>query len=140
MVDCQANDDCTSAFPINSLPFVDVSTTRLSTSNGYNSSAHSCNSLDPVLKSNWYQIVSESNTRLSVSIGSGPAFAQLFVYKGNDCNALELVGEAVDDSTTVEWKSEEGKRYYISIGFQPSESSSYSEEYVLTVSIPLFQG
>jgi hypothetical protein len=118
---------------VNSLPFYDISTTEVSTGEGYgkDTPAYSCNGLLPEINTNWYQLVATSRACLTAKVVASSSTG-IFVYEGENCDVLKCIDEEAFGSGTVHWAAEEGKSYFILVG---SDGFSSSSEYLLTVSV-----
>jgi hypothetical protein len=133
MVDCRVNNDCANAYSIYDTPFFDVSTVEFSTGEGFetNSSAYSCNGLNPQLKTNWYRILANKSTCFNANFKFS-ASSGIFVYEGETCDSLECVDEVVYGYSAVDWQAKEGKVYFIAVGL---DAYLGTEDYIFTLSV-----
>ncbi len=131
-VDCTENDDCINAEGIDTIPYSDYSSTKLSTNskgNNYTNSMFSCTTLLPNLRTNWYSIMLDKATCIT-GIVTSEYTPSMFVYQGNDCNELTCVAETLHGDGRLQWEAEVGINYYLMIGVG---GYSFTDDFLLTL-------
>jgi len=116
-VDCPrvpANDICTNATMIDTLPFTTEGNNEQASVAGYNSWATSCVLVQETSPTTWYKVSLQGNgaTCVKASLFGYSFDAILAVYSSADsCKNLGCIDQS--NSDTVAWKAEEGETDYV---------------------------
>jgi len=116
-VDCPrvpANDICTNATMIDTLPFTTEGNNRLASIAGSDSGATSCDLVQETFPTIWYKVSLQFNgaTCVKASLFAYSFDPILAVYSiASSCENLSCVDQS--NSDTVTWKADEGETYYV---------------------------
>jgi hypothetical protein len=133
---CTSNDQCSTAVSIESLPYIDSSSTEFATAEDQaDISSYGCVQLNRDQRLNWYKYTGAGKcVKLSVYAAFSPYMA---VLDGDDCQSLNCKVEQIYSNTEMSFLAELDKVYWILVGGAGSyDIGAYSM--VLKVSTPVY--
>jgi hypothetical protein len=114
---CAPNNQCNNATKVEDLPFNTRGTNAFSTAEAFGSGVYSCNNINSMVQSVWYEVQGEGSC-LTASLPSYDFDSTLAVYGGSGgCANLTCLGESqYYNGNQVTWPTEVGETYFLLVG------------------------
>jgi hypothetical protein len=121
---CPDDDRCESATTIDNFPFIVASSNTLYSAEGYGSPATSCNSVDGLAKTVWYELEGDGSCLSASVVGEGEGFEPLLaLYDGDDCDLISCEGQSSygygygygGTRGLLSWRTQNGTAYVLAV-------------------------